>query len=49
MALLRSIADIVGRLAALIIGVPVEPERAPTEDDLASERFFARQRGVSTR
>jgi len=49
MHVLKSLADIVGRLTTLIVGAPVEPERALTEDDLRSERFLNRQRGLSVR
>jgi hypothetical protein len=44
MHVFKSLADIVGRIAALIVGARVEPERALTEDDLRSERYFRSQR-----
>jgi hypothetical protein len=46
MHVLKSLADIVGRITSLIIGAPVEPERAPTEDDLRSESFLKGHRAA---
>ncbi|HEY5628568.1 MAG TPA: hypothetical protein VIR16_03575 [Candidatus Limnocylindrales bacterium] len=42
----KSLADIVGRLVHIIVPAPAEPERAPTEDDIRSERFFRANRTV---
>ncbi len=47
MTVLKRLADVVSRLARILVPAPVEPERAPTEDDLASERFYNRQRGFN--
>jgi hypothetical protein len=46
MHMIKSLAEIVGRLTALIVGTPAEPERALTEDDLRSERFFSSHRAA---
>jgi hypothetical protein len=46
MHVFKSLADIVGRLTALIVGTPAEPERALTEDDLRSEQFLKGHRAV---
>jgi hypothetical protein len=46
MHVVKSIADIVGRIVHILVPAPVEPERAPTEDDVRSERFFTRHRAA---
>ena len=46
MHVLKSLADIVGRITTLIVGAPVEPERAQTEDDIRSERYFKSHRAA---
>ena len=46
MHVFKSLADIVGRITTLIVGAPVEPERAPTEDDLRSEQFLRGHRAA---
>jgi len=46
MHVFKSLAEIVGRITTLIVGAPVEPERALTEDDLRSERFLKSHRAA---
>jgi hypothetical protein len=47
MHVFKSLADIAARLTALIVGTPAEPQRALTEDDLRSESYLRRQRGLN--
>jgi len=42
MSVRKELADTLGKLAAVFVPAPVAPPRAPTEDDLASEKFFQR-------
>ena len=49
MNVFKSLGVGISRLAALLVPSTVEPPRALTEDDVASERFFqraGRQRGL---
>ena len=45
------LADAISKLAAVFVAPPAPAHTAPTEDDLASERFFQRvnrDRGIVT-
>jgi hypothetical protein len=44
---IKHLTAVIGRIAAILVPAPAEPLRAPTEDDLASERFFNRQRRIA--